>query len=61
MLSRLKYIEVEKERNIKTAQWAKRKYSLIVERRMENLQMRSMIGEVWSGHYSGTKSHRQAK
>lgn len=44
--NRLKYIELEKERNLKTAEWARRKYSLMVERRTQNLQMKSMIEEV---------------
>jgi hypothetical protein len=34
---------------MKTAEWARRKYSLMVERRTHNLQMKSMLEEVQRG------------
>jgi len=46
ILNRLKFVEMERERNLKTAAWAQRKYSLMVERRTYNLHMKETLSQV---------------
>lgn len=46
--NRIRYFNEQTQRNLRKAQWARKKYSLMVEQRNHNLQMRENVKEVRS-------------